>query len=98
MIIFTVLVQGGLQWHFHGLECKSTREGGHLVVSKGNTPIQPHLKEHAPHTCQIHEHDPRVDARPAVERVTGEAIVPGDAGLLVLWGHSSQLRRIKVRQ
>lgn len=57
-IIFTVLVQGGSHWHFHGLKCKSTREGGHLVVTKGNTPLQPHLKEHAPHTCQIHEHDP----------------------------------------
>ena len=46
----------------------------------------------------VHEHDPRVDARPAVERVAGEAVVPGDAGLLVLGGHGRQLGGVEARQ
>ena len=58
----------------------------------------PYLKERAPHPGHVHEHDPRVDARPAVERVAGEAVVPGDAGLLVLGGHGRQLGGVEARQ
>lgn len=57
-----------------------------------------HLEVHVPHPGHVHEHDARVDARPAVERVAGEAVVPGDAGLLVLRGHGSQLGGIKLGQ
>lgn len=54
------------------------------------------LEEHAPQPRHVHQHDSRVDARPAVEGVAGEAVVPGDAGLLVLRSHCSQLRGIKI--
>lgn len=59
---------------------------------------QSHLEEGAPHPRHVHKHHARVDARPAVERVPSEAAVPGDAGLLVLWGHSGQLRRVQLGQ
>lgn len=55
-----------------------------------------HLEEDAPQPRHVHQHDSRVDARPAVEGVAGEAVVPRDAGLLVLRSHGSQLRGIKV--
>lgn len=60
--------------------------------------FQTHLKKCAPHPRHVHEHDPRVDARRAVEGVACETAVPGNAGLLVLWGHGRQLRGIKARQ
>ena len=60
--------------------------------------LEPHLEEHAPHPGHVHEHDPWVDARLAVVGVAGEAVVPGDAGLLVLRGHGSQLGGIKAGQ
>lgn len=54
------------------------------------------LEIDAPQSRHVHEHDPRVDPRPAVEGVPGETVVPGDAGLLVLRGHGGQLRGVKV--
>lgn len=50
-----------------------------------------YLKEHSPHPGHVHEHHSRVDPRPAVEGVTGEATVPGNARLLMLRGHRGQL-------
>lgn len=54
------------------------------------------LKEHAPQPRHVHEHHSWVDARPAVEGVAGEAVVPGDAGLLVLRSHGGQLGGIEL--
>lgn len=53
------------------------------------------LEKDASQPGHVHEHDPRVDARSAVEGVSGETVVPGDAGLLVLRSHRGQLRGIK---
>lgn len=68
------------------------------VVRRHSNINMTNLKEHASHPCHIHEHDARVDARPAVEGVAGEAAVPGDTGLLMLRGHGGQLGGIKLGQ
>lgn len=60
--------------------------------------LSSYLKEHGPHPCHVHEHDPWVDARPAVEGVAGKAVVPSDTGFLVLRGHGGQLGGIKLGQ
>lgn len=73
-------------------------ERGHPVACEGTALPRDYLEEHAPHPCHVHEHDSWVDSRPAVERMTGKAAVPGDAGLLVFRGHCSQLGGIKLGQ
>lgn len=68
------------------------------MTDQSNVNVQSYLEEKAPHSCHVHQHDSWVDACPAVERVSGETVVPGDAGLLVLRGHGCQLGGIKLGQ
>lgn len=49
-----------------------------------------------PNTCQIHQHDPRVDTRCTVERVSSEATVPANFGDLVFGSHCCQLGVIEL--
>lgn len=57
-----------------------------------------HLEMFFPEACQVHEHDPWVDSSFPVIGMTSKAVIPANARLLVLWRHSSQLARIKMRK
>lgn len=65
-----------------------------MVTSAGRSLY--YLEVCGPDACHVHEHDSRVDARPAIVGVAGEATVPGDAWLLVLRRHGGQLASVEV--
>lgn len=73
----------------------STNNVVHCFFAKLKMAMSPHLEQSATDSGEVHEHHARVDARHAVERVSGEAAVPANFRDLVLGSHGGQLGAVE---